>query len=401
LTRASLPFDLRVPPGWEVQPFGRVVNRSQESGQPNARPLSVFLDQGVVPRDSRDDNFNQLGADLSKYLVVRDGDIVFNKLRTWQGGLGVSKFEGIVSPAYFVCRPYPTVEPRFLHYLLRSRVYLEELTRISKWMPPSQFDIAWDDLRSLPVLLPPLAIQRTIADFLDHEATQIDALITNQRCLVGLLNERIDALVKHQIGVSDLAGGRSLRTVPLKRLLRKVNRPYEEGSPIVTAYRDGEVNARAVRRAEGYTLASNESTYQGVKRGDVVLHGLDGFAGAIGTSLVDGSCSPVYQVCEPIDGNKATYIARMLRILALDGYIGAHATSVRERAVDLRNWELLGSIPVPVVAQAEQTIVVELIERAAPTKQATNRISFLLDERRQAIATAAVTGEFEIPVVAA
>ena len=102
-------------------PFGRVVERSQESGAPDACLLSVFLDQGVVPRDSREDNFNRLGADLAKYLIVRKGDIVFNKLRTWQGGLGVSNYDGIVSPAYFVCRPRSISEPKYLHiYCVRK-----------------------------------------------------------------------------------------------------------------------------------------------------------------------------------------------------------------------------------------------------------------------------------------
>src|SRR5690606_24552908 len=117
---------------------------------------SVYLDAGVVPRSTRDDNHNRLGADLSSYLVVEPGDIVFNKLRTWQGGLGMSRFRGIVSPAYFVCRPIRQFEPRFLHYLLRSAPYLAEFTRISKFMPPSQFDILWDDLRLVPIPVLPL-----------------------------------------------------------------------------------------------------------------------------------------------------------------------------------------------------------------------------------------------------
>ena len=127
------------PTAWSRLPFGRLVDRSRESGMPDLEPLSVFLDEGVVPRVSREDNYNRLGADLSSYLVVRQGDVVFNKLRTWQGGIGVSAHQGIVSPAYFVCRPRSGVIPRFLHYVLRSDVYLQELTRISKWMPPAQF----------------------------------------------------------------------------------------------------------------------------------------------------------------------------------------------------------------------------------------------------------------------
>ena len=176
-----------LPPGWEFVPFGRLVERSREAGRPDLPPLSVFLDEGVVPRTTREDNFNRLGSDMAKYLVVRPGDVVFNKLRTWQGGLGFSRYEGLVSPAYFVCRPSTRAEPRFLHYLLRSAPYLAELTRVSKFMPPSQFDILWDDLSVVPISTPEIDIQREIADYLDAETARIDALISKKRRMLELL----------------------------------------------------------------------------------------------------------------------------------------------------------------------------------------------------------------------
>ena len=184
-----------LPPGWRLIPFGRLVERSREANRPDLPPLSVFLDEGVVLRAAREDNFNQLGSDMAKYLVVRPGDVVFNKLRTWQGGLGVSRYEGLVSPAYFVCRPSTLVDSRYLHYLLRSAPYLAELTRISKFMPPSQFDILWDDLRVIPVLTPRIETQRKIADYLDAEISRIDTLIFKKHILVKLLEERVDSVV--------------------------------------------------------------------------------------------------------------------------------------------------------------------------------------------------------------
>lgn len=181
--------------GWERYIFGKLVTRSKESGKPDLPPLSVFLREGVVPRSSREDNHNRLGEDMSKYLVVRPNDVVFNKLRTWQGGFGLSHHDGVVSPAYFVCRPRPIVEPRFLHYLLHSLPYLAELTRISKFMPPSQFDILWDDLRMVPIVLPLKPVQRAIADYLDTETARIDALITKKHEQIDRLSERFEASI--------------------------------------------------------------------------------------------------------------------------------------------------------------------------------------------------------------
>ena len=183
------------PSNWKSVPFGRVAPRVQNSGKPDLEPLSVFLGAGVVPRSSREDNHNQLGEDLGKYLVVEPGDIVFNKLRTWQGGLGASRFHGIVSPAYFVCRPTSDYSPTFLQYLLLSSTYLQELTRISKWQPPSQFDISWEQLKLLPIVAPELSIQKEIAKYLDRETARIDALIEMQIRQTDLLRERRQALI--------------------------------------------------------------------------------------------------------------------------------------------------------------------------------------------------------------
>ena len=270
------------------------------NGAAKSAALSVYLDAGVVPRDSRSDNYNKLGDNLADYLVVEPGDIVFNRLRTWQGGLGSSRFHGIVCPAYFVCRPTPKFESRFLHYLLRSAPYLAEFTRISKFMPPSQFDILWADLRLVPVPVVELSEQRRIADLLDAETGRIDALIAWKRRMMDLLDERVDNQILRIIGSSSLSGQCTFEAAPIRRMLRKHERWMDTGE-MITAFRDGEVTSRAARGREGFTNAwTSGSRLQRVEVGDVVVHGLDGFSGAIGDAQLAGVCSPVYHVCSPI-----------------------------------------------------------------------------------------------------
>ena len=172
-----------IAPGWSEVPFKGIAEKVSESGFPNLESLSVFLDAGVVPRSSREDNHNQLGESLDKYQRVLPNDLVFNKLRTWQGGFGISSYEGIVSPAYIIARPnLKLIEPRFLGYLLKSRPYLTELTRLSKWMPPTQFDISWESIRDLKLRIPPIEEQKKIADYLDEQ--------------INLVNRTIDAKIR-------------------------------------------------------------------------------------------------------------------------------------------------------------------------------------------------------------
>jgi len=406
----SLPFDLRIPSGWDVQPFGRIVERSQEVGRPDARPLSVFLDQGVVPRDSRDDNFNRLGADLAKYLVVQEGDIVFNKLRTWQGGLGVSKFDGIVSPAYFVCRPHPSADTTFLHYLLRSHVYLEELTRISKWMPPSQFDIAWDDLRSLPILLPPPATQRAIAAFLDREAVRIDALIAAKRRLIQLLALRalamLDAWVQEKI--------ERFGTVPLRRLLSGVEQGWSPECDAVEAepeewgvLKTSAVSSGVFRPEENKRLPPGvlPDLRWAVADGDLLVirgSGSKSHVGQTAVAHVRGRrlllSDLIYRL--RLHRADADFVAAVMRSNFVRGVLEASIRSDAGQTLKVRGDDLR-VLPIPAVPNDQQHA--SWLEIVRPTSKIAEGVTALesqinvVTELRQALITEAVSGKLQIP----
>lgn len=153
-----------------------LARRRDITGMPDAELLSVYRDYGVVPKNSRTDNFNKPSEDLSAYRYVRPGDLVLNKMKTWQGSLGVSEHEGIVSPAYFVCELSPRIDSRYAHHLLRSGPYIHLYKTASKGIRPNQWDLPFDEFRKLPVLLPPIEEQRSIAAYIDTETARIDHL---------------------------------------------------------------------------------------------------------------------------------------------------------------------------------------------------------------------------------
>lgn len=184
---------------WTEVPLWSLLQRKKELGRPNLPLLSVYRDYGVIQKDSRDDNHNRAGADLAAYQVVRAGDVVANKMKTWQGSIAVSDLEGLVSPAYIVCSVDTSVHSRFLHYLLRSRPYIAEYRRLSHGVRPAQWDLRWEDLRNVRLVLPPAGAQRAIADFLDRETGRIDALVEKKRRLIELLEEKRTALISHVV----------------------------------------------------------------------------------------------------------------------------------------------------------------------------------------------------------
>jgi type I restriction enzyme S subunit len=188
-----------VPDHWRLAPFWSLFRRTKRTGFPGAELLSVYRDYGVIRKADRDDNFNNASEDLSTYQLVEPGDLAMNKMKAWQGSLGVSTHRGIVSPAYFVFQAQHAEDPSFLHYLLRSCGYAVGFMTISKGIRIGQWDLDPDHLGTVPIPLPPLPEQRAIAAFLDRETAKIDALVEAQRRLIELLKEKRQAVISHAV----------------------------------------------------------------------------------------------------------------------------------------------------------------------------------------------------------
>jgi len=151
----------------------------------------------VILRGSREDNHNPEGTDLSTYKVVTPGDLVLNKMKTWQGSLGIAEHQGIVSPAYIVCGVSDKAIGRFLHYLLRSRPYIEHYNRLSFGVRVNQWDMRYEHFRQTPVFIPCIDEQDTIVRFLAHFDRRINCLIRTKQRLIALLEEQKQAII-HQ-----------------------------------------------------------------------------------------------------------------------------------------------------------------------------------------------------------
>lgn len=181
-----------------------------------------------------------------------------------------------------------------------------------------------------------------------------------------------------------------------KWIFKKENRPVSISDEIVTCFRDGQVTLRSNRRTEGFTNALKEIGYQGVDKGDFVIHNMDAFAGAIGISDSKGKATPVYSVCTPFKDDIANpfYYSYLLRSFALNGLITSLAKGIRERSTDFR-YSDFGSLEYFAPSIDEQNrIVAFLDERCAKIDKAIEQkvqMIELLNERRQIIIQRAVT----------
>jgi type I restriction enzyme S subunit len=179
-----------------------------------------------------------------------------------------------------------------------------------------------------------------------------------------------------------------------KRLFVRMQRPATDGDQVVTCFRDGVVTLRKNRRLRGFTEAIKEIGYQGIRAGDLVIHAMDAFAGAIGVSDSDGKGSPVYQVCTPRQGVDAKYYAFLVREMSRSQWIMALAKGIRERSTDFR-FETFGGQFLPLPPPAEQAGIVRFLgavdRKVNRFIRAKRRLIEVLTEQKQAIITHAVT----------
>ena len=184
------------------------------------------------------------------------------------------------------------------------------------------------------------------------------------------------------------------KTERAKWLFRKMEQPVRENDEVVTCFRDGVVTLRKNRRVRGFTESLQEIGYQGVRRGDLVIHAMDAFAGAIGVSDSDGKGTPVYSVCSPRQSANAYYYAFCVREMARSEWILALAKGIRERSTDFR-FKDFASQWVPLPPLPEQAAIVRFIDHADRRirryLRAKQQLITLLEEQKQAIIHRAVT----------
>lgn len=193
---------------WQVVPFWSLATNKCVTGLADVGLLSVYLDRGVIPYSEGGGLVHKPAESLDKYQLVEPGDFVMNNQQAWRGSVGVSMHRGIVSPAYIVLGlDRSKIEPSFANYAFRSKLYVEQFMLASMSVGDIQRQIKWHLLRRIPVSLPSLDEQRTIAARLDREKTRIGTLIAKTERSIELLKEHRSALITAAVtGKIDVRG---------------------------------------------------------------------------------------------------------------------------------------------------------------------------------------------------
>ncbi len=389
--------------------FKKVVNR----GMQEEHRLALTL-RGVIDRSIDDDEGLQ-SSDYSTYQIFESDNLVFKLIdleNIKTSRVGYVPRRGIMSPAYIrLEKTSPTTCARYYYWFF----YAAYLNNIFNGMGGGvRQNLTSTDLLNFPIPLPDPETQKVIADFLDRETTRIDQLIEKKQALVSASKQKaMDFADLLSTGGEDPTRARVLVDSPwlseiptdwslvrAKFLFAEMRRPPRGDDDVITAFRDGQVCLRSKRRTEGYTFAELEVGYQHICKGDLVIHTMDAFAGAIGVSEDDGKATGEYAVCNPRSVDIVPeYYAYALRCMARRNYIFVLCPSVRERAPRFR-FVRFAPVFLPVPPRHEQLAIVSRIEcETAGLKAVQEKTLESIDrlrEYRAALITAAVTGQIDV-----
>lgn len=190
-----------IPEHWDLVKLGSCLSPVSVKNCPELPLLSITREQGVIERDvdNQESNHNFIPDDLSGYKKLEKGQFGMNKMKAWQGSYGVSKFTGIVSPAYFIFDFTKAINPEFFNWAIRSKLYVSFFGSASDGVRIGQWDLSKARMKVIPFVLPSEEEQSLIANFLDKKTALIDEAISIKEQQISLLKERKQIIIQQAV----------------------------------------------------------------------------------------------------------------------------------------------------------------------------------------------------------
>jgi len=214
----------KVPEHWAWLPNRAIFREIKDQGHVDEPLLSVTISRGIIRQEdlladsSKKDSSN---LDKSKYKLVIPGDIAYNKMRAWQGAIGVSRHRGIISPAYIAVRLYSAHNPDYFHFLLRTPGFATEAERWSYGITSDQWSLRSEHFKMIYCCVPFRREQDIIVRFINAKMWLINRFTRNKRRMIELLQEQKQAVISDCVTgkvevrrIVDENGNSSLRPQP-------------------------------------------------------------------------------------------------------------------------------------------------------------------------------------------
>lgn len=398
-----------IPEHWKIMRLRAYLSMYSEKNHPDKQLLSVTRESGVIVRntESKEENHNYIPDDLSGYKLVRIGDFAINKMKSWQGSYGVSNFEGIVSPAYYVCKlkfPYKD----FFSNAIRCKAYIPFFTQYSKGIRVDQWDLSPIALKNIPFFEPPLPEQQAIVTYLDTKVAKIDEYISIAEKKIAALEELKQTIIAEAVtrGIhKDVpmkdSGVKWIGMIPEHWKVHKIRSHFKERRVKVS---DKDFQALSVAKIgivpqlEDACKTDNGDNRKQVLKGDFVVNSRSDRKGSCGISPLDGSVSLINIVLRPFNILQE-YVHYLFRS---HNYIEEFYRNGRGIVADLwtTRYSEMRNIQIPVPPLSEQQEIVTYIEAKVANInqlcQAERSQIEKLKEYKQRLISDVVTGKVKV-----
>lgn len=366
-----------IPAHWRLLRMKNVFQNISERNHPDAMVLSLYREYGVLPKDSRDDNHNVTSEDTGSYKFVRKNDLVINKMKAWQGSLGISQYEGIISPAYYVCRfKNESVSKRYFHHLLRAKNYAQEFERLSTGMRVGQWDLGIDDFMRTPAIIPPYNEQEAIAAYLDGQVFHIDSIIEDAKGSIeeykkwktSMICDAITKGINANIPMKE-SGIAWIGTMPkswsvralfqLVTLVKNKNSDLKETNLLSLSY--GRIKRKDINTTDGLLPASFDG-YNIIEQNDIVLRLTDlqndHTSLRVGRATERGIITSAYVTIRPMKGVNSEYLYYVLHAFDLKKGLYGMGAGVRQGL----NYNEVKMVKLPYAPSEEQRQIVSYLD---------------------------------------
>jgi len=415
---SGVPWLGEVPAHWEVLPNRALFAEVKERNYPDEQMLSVTISKGVIRQQalladsSKKDSSNQ---DKSAYKLVCPRDIAYNKMRGWQGAIGISDFRGIVSPAYVVERLRNDQNPRYFHHLYRTPMFAKEAERWSYGITSDMWSLRPEHFKMIYTALPPFPEQSAIVRFINHFGRRFNWLIRTKRRLIELLNEQKQAIIRRAVtrGLDPNvrlkpSGIDWLGDIPEHWAMMRGRACYREKKIVLnTGLREttvlslsyGQIVVKPVEKLHGLVPASFE-TYQIVDPGDIVIRPTDlqndWKSLRFGLSRHRGIITSAYMCFHTTDLMVREHGYLLLHTYDLKKVFYGLGSGLRQNL----SWEDFKYLPCLVPPQAEQSAIARFLDEATADinkaiARAQREIDLLREYRTRLIADV-VAGKLDV-----
>lgn len=414
-----------IPDSWQLKKIKYVLQERIEKNNPvrTTYILSLTAKQGVIPYDEKEGGGNKPKEDVSAYRLAYPGDIVMNSMNILSGSVGLSQYFGCVSPVYYMLRPKEKDDDvRYYNYIFQTTLFQRSLFGLGNGilikesgngkLNTIRMRIPMDKFGGLYIPIAPKDKQRKISDFLDAKCGEIDILIKNIQEEIDVLEDYKKSIISEGVtrGLdcnSALKDSGIFYMGPIKEtwsiskigyICTKLSRGFLPEDTALVCSNKGKVLIRD-ENAVG-KMVSEDNAMQGIKKGDIAIHGMDTWHGAIALSEYDGKITRVVHVCDSNEDKR--FVVYYMQYLAFQGVYKLISNGVRGNTSDFRSWDKVKDIYIPLPESREEQkkicdhldLVCKEIETAIDNKR--EQLD-MLEQYKKATIYEYVTGKKDVP----